>query len=152
MTDIQKQTTSLLVLLDTYYIPDGGFAGRRGGTVTGIRWNRGSREKQLIYNRGLESLADSMDLLFVSIYEAFGDAAWMVCDPTGRTDIHLNDLGHRIVAGRIFEVLATHCSGLSRKAQEERRRISKSPWRWGPEGHEKRLIEDFYPDSDEFKK
>ena len=150
LTEIQEQTKSLLLLLDTYYIPDGGFAGRRGGTVTGSQWNRGSREKQLIFNRGLESLAVSNDLLLVRVYEALGDADWMVCDPTGRTDIHLNDLGHQIVAGRIFEVLATNCSCLAHKAQEERRRIGKSPWRSGPEGHERQLIRDFYPDSAEF--
>ena len=150
LTEIQRDTHSLLVLLDTYYIPPGGYAGRRGGTETASVWNRGSREKQLTLNRRLESLAAEKNLLLVSVYEALGEADWMICDPTGRADIHLNDLGHQVVAGRIFEVLAANCSCLSHKAQEERRRIGKSPWRSGPEGHENRLIRDFYPDSDEF--
>ena len=34
---------------------------------------------------------------------------------------HPNDLGHRIIANRVFDVLAQNCSALSQKAVEPRK-------------------------------
>jgi len=67
-------------------------------------------------------------------------------------DIHVHDLGHRIIANRIFEVLAANCSCIAQKALEDRRRAGKSPWRYGLEGRENALVRDFYPDSTELLK
>ena len=43
--------------------------------------------------------------------------------------VHANDLGHGIVANRIFEVLARNCSGLAKKTKE----AEKSSPRWRDE-------------------
>ncbi len=61
--------------------------------------------------------------LFVDLLAAYGDADWLV----HHDGVHANDLGHRVVANKIFEVLAANCSGLSlatRKLEEE-----IPPWR-----------------------
>ena len=151
LTDIQEQTKSLVVLLDTYFVADAWHEDPpREGSSEG-RWKHGSREKQLVYNRAIEAVAAKNDLLCARIYEALEDAEWLICEPSG-PDIHLNDLGHQLVANRVFETLASNCSGLALKAAEDRRRVGKSPWRYGPEGQESRLIRDFYPESKAFLK
>jgi lysophospholipase L1-like esterase len=55
--------------------------------------------------------------LFVDVLAANRHTDWMV----HYDGVHANDLGHRIIANRIFEVLAQNCSGLARrtKALEE---------------------------------
>jgi len=41
--------------------------------------------------------------------------------------VHANNLGDRVIANRIFEVLAQNCSGLSQKAVELRKNFQQ--WR-----------------------
>ena len=54
---------------------------------------------------------------------AYAGAGWMV----HYDGCHANDLGHRIVANRIFEVLAQNCSGLARWTKSQERAIPR--WR-----------------------
>ena len=61
-----------------------------------------------------------------------GEAEWLICSPSGVGDTHANDLGHQIVANRVFEVLAVTCSALARKALSDREKVGKSPWRHEP--------------------
>ena len=75
------------------------------------------------YNRGIKRLAEKCDTLYADVFEAEGMAPWMI-DPDG---VHANNLGHRVIADRIFEVLAQNCSTLSRKAFQLRE--SFKPWR-----------------------
>ena len=42
-------------------------------------------------------------------------------------DLLANDLGHRVVANKVFEILASNCSGLARETQELEKEIP--PWR-----------------------
>ena len=48
--------------------------------------------------------------------------------------VHQNDLDHRIVANRIFDVLAQNCSGLAKKTRE----AEKTSPRWRDESTLKR--------------
>ncbi len=50
----------------------------------------------------------------VDLLTANGETEWMV----HYDGIHANDLGHRVVANRIFEVLAQNCSGLAKKTKK----------------------------------
>ena len=147
ITDIKNETQSLVVLMDTYFIPGKGYSNGTGGTIAGSNWDRGSKEMQGLYNQTIRDLAGANDLLFASVYEVQEEATWTFCTPSGEGDIHANDLGHRLIAHRVFEVIAANCSCVSIKAQEERERIGKSPWRRGPDSLEAQLIKDFYPDS-----
>ena len=152
VADIKKRTRSVIVLLDTYFIPGEGFNHKTGGTEVGRAWHFGNKRIQLRYNNAIQQVAKTNDVLFAPISEAQGDAEWMVCTPSGNGDIHANDLGHRVIANRVFEVLANNCSGLSKKALEDRRQTGKSPWRYEPwkKGADCRLEDklkrDFYPD------
>lgn len=153
LKDIQQQTESVIVLLDTYFIPEAGWSDRTGGTESGDNWDKGVSQTQVLFNKALQDTAHTLDILYAEVSKAQGGAEWMICNPDGRGDLHANDLGHRVIANKIFEVLASNCSGLSLKALNDREKAGKSPWRyepWKPGADcrwEDKLIRDFYPDS-----
>lgn len=153
LSDLKRRVRGVIVLLDTYFITAGGYRNRRGGTEAGVAWNRGSPRIQASFNRVLRRAATKFDLLFAEVSAAQGGAEWLICSPDGRGDAHANDLGHHLIAQKIFEVLASNCRGLSLKAQEDRRRTGKSPWRYEPYAPgadctwEEKLIRDFFPNS-----
>ncbi|HAA73602.1 TPA: hypothetical protein DCE37_00575 [Candidatus Latescibacteria bacterium] len=150
--DVKKETDALIALLNTYAIPTPGYENESGGSVSGNSWNKGSRESHTLYNLMLNDLAEDHSLLFVDIYSTQVRSPWTFCSPDGSGDIHANDLGHRLIANRIFEALATRCSFLSVEAQKARQKTGKSPWRHGPSSPEAKLIAEFYPDSPEIAK
>jgi lysophospholipase L1-like esterase len=98
---IQSNTSALVVLLGPYYMYD--FARRAG------HWDRGSLDLLHVFNDAVENVASQADCLFVDILAANRHTDWMV----HYDGVHANDLGHRIIANRVFEVLAQNCSGLS---------------------------------------
>ena len=85
-------------------------------TVGGEDWSHASLDIFAAYNQGIAQVAAAEGCLFVDLLGAYAGAGWMV----HYDGCHANDLGHRIVANRIFEVLAQNCSGLARwtKSQE----------------------------------
>ena len=54
---------------------------------------------------------------------AYDEAVWLV----HHDGVHANDLGHLVVANKIFEVLAQNCSGLAKHTKEMEQQIP--PWR-----------------------
>ena len=151
VADIEARTTAVIVLLDTYFCPENGWHQKTGGTEHGSSWDRGGPQTQARFNRALRRTARNHDLLFAEVSAAQDQAPWLICTPSGKGDIHANDLGHRLIGNRVFEVLAANCSGLSIKAQRDRRRVGKSPWRyepWEPGATcrwEDKLVRDFHP-------
>ena len=106
---IRSRTGALIVLLDCYY--------------TNWSWPDqpdflvyGRREVALAYNRAIAELALRLGALFVDVWDAMADASWVV----DRDGVHPNNLGHRLIAGRVFEVLARKCSVLARRSEQER--------------------------------
>lgn len=77
-----------------------------------------------VYNAALRRLAEECGVLWADVFESQGAAAWTV-DPVD--GVHPSNLGHRLIANRIFEVLAQNCSALSQKAVELRKTFK--PWR-----------------------
>ncbi len=75
------------------------------------------------FNQGIEEVAAQSECLFVDLLSAYGEADWLV----HRDGMHANDLGHRIVANKIFEVLASNCSGLALETKEMELHIPR--WR-----------------------
>ena len=147
--DIQAETKSLIVLMNTYAIPDNGYENSSGGSISGSSWDKANRESQTLYNLMLNDVAVDYDLLFADVHGAQVRSPWTFCSPGGTDDIHANDLGHRLIAHRLFEALATQCSFLSIQTQKARRKVGKSPWRHGASSPEAELIAEFYPRSPE---
>jgi lysophospholipase L1-like esterase len=93
----------LIVLPGPYYMTD--FTETNGGP----RWAQGSLESFYQFNVGIEQVAAEKDCLYVNLLESYRQADWMI----HFDGCHANDLGHRIVANKIFELLASNCSGLA---------------------------------------
>jgi lysophospholipase L1-like esterase len=106
---IQAGTQALVVLVGAYYMSD--FTRGPG------RWDKASLPRLHDFSSASRAVAADHDCLFVDILAANGHTDWMV----HYDGVHANDLGHRIIANRIFEVLAQNCSGLAvrTKALEE---------------------------------
>ena len=75
------------------------------------------------FNDATRELANKKECLFADLLAAFDNAPWMV----HRDGIHSNDLGHRVVANHIFNLLAANCSGLAKETKAVEEHIL--PWR-----------------------
>ena len=77
------------------------------------------------FNLVTEQVARETDCLFCDVLHAYGGSPWMVHED----GVHANDLGHRLVAHRVFETLAQHCSGLAVRTK----RLERESERWRDE-------------------
>lgn len=66
------------------------------------------------YNHAIKTLCETSDCLFVDLLRAMDGADWLI----HRDGVHLNDLGHRVVANAIFMKLSTECPGLAKETME----------------------------------
>lgn len=72
-------------------------------------YHRGSIEATEVYNLVIRQLAWEHGCLLADIWAAEGQADWVIHPDT----VHANDLGHRLIGHRVFETVATHCSGVA---------------------------------------
>ena len=114
---VRQEIRPLTLLLGPYYMTDFKLGGRR--------WSHADLDLFRKFNEAIAKIAEDNTCLFVNVLQANGETNWMV----HYDGVHANDLGHRIVANRIFEVLAQHCSCLAASTKEAE---SKSP-RWRDE-------------------
>ena len=124
--DIKKQTRAVVVLVNAYFLTD--FDGHAPYDQADVAVLKG-------YNSAMKQLAAECGVLLADVFAAEGQSPWMI-DTDG---VHPNNLGHRVIANRIFEVLAQNCSALSGKAFQQR----KSMKRWRP-AREKQIQEEFF--------
>jgi len=71
-------------------------------------FDQGSPEAMRVFNLVIKQVAEEEGAILADIHAAEGCADWMI-HPDG---VHANDLGHRIIAHRVFEALAQRCSCL----------------------------------------
>jgi lysophospholipase L1-like esterase len=114
---VRKAIDPLIVLLGPYYMHD--------FKLGGLTWSHASIDTFAQFNEGIAAVAKQEDCLFVDLLDAYQETHWMI----HYDGVHANDLGHRIVANRIFEVLAQHCSSLAKKTKE----AEKTSPRWRDE-------------------
>ncbi|MBM3972180.1 MAG: hypothetical protein FJ302_20320 [Planctomycetes bacterium] len=112
---VRASIQPLIVLLGPYYMT--------GFDQYGPHWNKATLELFHQFNEATSKVAADKDCLFVDLLSAYGNANWLVHHDA----VHANDLGHRIVANKVFEILASNCSGLARETQELERHIPR--WR-----------------------
>ena len=112
---VRERIEPLIVLLGPYYMTD--FA------LGGADWSHANLEIFQRFNNAIGQLAYESECLFVDLMESYRNADWLV----HHDGCHANDLGHRIVANKIFEVLASNCSGLAAETKEQEKSIP--PWR-----------------------
>ncbi len=72
-------------------------------------FDQGTPEATRVFNLVIAQVAEEEGAVLADIHAAEGGADWMI-HPDG---VHANDLGHRIIAHRVFEALAQRCSCLA---------------------------------------
>jgi len=112
--DIKGKTGAVVVVLNAYFMT---------GFDRYDPFKLGSIASFKAYNAAEEDLARECDVLYADVFDAEGMAPWTI-DPDG---VHANNLGHRLVANRVFETLAKNCSCLSESSVEARKTFT--PWR-----------------------
>lgn len=106
----------LIVLPGPYFMTDfavGSEAGFGHGSIEGLG----------IFNKAIERVAQEEACLYVNLLDAYQGTDWMI----HYDGVHANDLGHRVVANRIFEALAQHCSALAVRTRTAERNSPR--WR-----------------------
>jgi len=114
---VREAIQPLIVLPGPFFMTD--FSEDCGGP----RWAHGSLEIFHQYNEAIETVADETDCLYVNLLESYREAPWLI----HFDGCHANDLGHRLVANKMFEVLASNCSGLALETKSLEKQIP--PWR-----------------------
>lgn len=98
--DVRDACDPVLVLTTVYH-------------MTGYRswppYDRGSPELTALYNEVIRQLARRNDGILADVYDAEGRADWLI----NQDGVHANRVGNLLIANRIFEAIAQHCSGLS---------------------------------------
>jgi len=107
----------VILLLGPYYMTD--------FSVGGPAWSHADLALFHAFNNAVAEVSAEEECLYVDVLAANGGTEWMV----HYDGVHQNDLGHRIVANRIFEVLAQNCSCLANKT----RKAEKTSPRWRDE-------------------
>ena len=75
----------------------------------------GSVAATQVYNLVIRQLAEAHGCIVADIREAEGQADWVIHPDT----VHANDLGHLLIGHRVFEAIATHCSGVAARVTAE---------------------------------
>jgi lysophospholipase L1-like esterase len=112
---VRDNCAPLIVLPGPYFMTD--------FSVGGQVWSHADLRLFEQFNRQIASVADTLDCLFVDLLAGYDRTPWLV----HHDGVHANDLGHLVVAHRIFEKLLQNCSGLARNTQALEESIP--PWR-----------------------
>jgi len=116
---VRERIAPLIVLLGSFHMTGYGMKHSETG------WDYATPAVLAAYNTATARVAEAESCLFVDVFGAFGQADWLI----HYDNVHLDDVGHRLTANAIFNVLARSCSGLARHTQE----IEKTSPRWRDE-------------------
>jgi lysophospholipase L1-like esterase len=78
-------------------------------------WERSSYDVTEVYNLVIAQLARANGAILADVYAAEVGVDWLV----DQDHCHPNDLGHRLIANRVFEAIARNCSFVARTMPEE---------------------------------
>jgi lysophospholipase L1-like esterase len=78
-------------------------------------YDRGCVAATLKFNQAIYALAERTGCLYADAYHAEGRADWVV----HQDSVHANRVGNILIANEIFQVLATHCSGLAKTVNHQ---------------------------------
>jgi lysophospholipase L1-like esterase len=99
IVDVREACDPLIVLTTIYYMT---------GWKSFPPFDRGSVELTENYNAAIAALAEEHGCLLSDLWAAEGGADWLI-NPDG---VHANRVGNLVIAHRVFETLASHCSCL----------------------------------------
>ncbi len=105
---IRAHIDPTIVILNTYYMHE--YLYRHCE-----HWEESNYDITEVYNLVIRQLADSNHLILADVYAAEVGVDWII-DPD---HCHPNDLGHRLVANRVFEAIVRHCSFVAARMPRE---------------------------------
>ena len=111
LSDVQAACAPVTVLTTVYYM-----------TAYDLcpPYAQGSPEATRVYSEVIRQLAAANGCLLADIYQAEGGLLEAGAPGVVRPDtVHANGLGHRLIGHRVFEVIATHCSGVAAQVTAE---------------------------------
>lgn len=95
---IRAKIDPLIVALNTYYMHEVLYAYQN--------WDQSNYDVTDVFNLVIEQLAETNGLILADIYSAEVGVDWIIDED----HCHPNDLGHRIIANRVFEAITRNCS------------------------------------------
>jgi lysophospholipase L1-like esterase len=106
ITDVQRACSPVTVLTTVYH-------------MSAYDWyppyNIGSVAATEVFNLVIGQLAEQHGCILADIWDAEGQADWVVHPDT----VHANDLGHLLIGHRVFGAIATRCSGVASRVTAE---------------------------------
>ena len=112
---VREEIQPLIVLIGPYYMTD--------FTVGAPHWGHADLNLFHEFNDVIAQTAETCQCLYVDLLSSYRGADWLI----HRDGVHANDLGHMIVANKIFELLASSCSGLAQETKHLE--VEFTPWR-----------------------
>ena len=100
---IQSKISPVIVVINTYYMHEEFYKSCE-------HWEESDYDTTDIYNLVIRHLTEKNHLIYADIYSAQSGVDWSVSGD----HCHPNDLGHRLIANRVFEAIARNCSFTAR--------------------------------------
>ena len=97
-----------IVMLNTYYMHEVLY-------TECPHWEESSYNVTEVYNVVIRQIAEANDCILADIYAAEVGVDWII----DNDHCHPNDLGHRIIANRVFEAIVRNCSFVARTMPKE---------------------------------
>ncbi|MGQ9608591.1 MAG: SGNH/GDSL hydrolase family protein [bacterium] len=105
---VRAKIDPLIVVLNTYYMHEYLYHNCE-------HWEESNYEVTDVYNLVIQQIAESNNLILADIYSAEVGVDWLV----DMDHCHPNDLGHKIIANRVFEAIVRNCSFVARTMPKE---------------------------------
>ncbi|MFC1452909.1 SGNH/GDSL hydrolase family protein [Verrucomicrobiota bacterium] len=97
----------VIVLVNTYYMHEVLYTHCEN-------WEESSYDLTEAYNLVIQQIAENNGLILADVYSAEVGVDWII----DQDHCHPNDLGHRIIANRVFEAIVRNCSFVARTMPE----------------------------------
>ena len=101
---IRAKIDPVIVLLNTYYMHEVLY-------TKCTHWEDSSYDLTDLYNLLIQQIVEANGLILADVYSAETGVDWIIDED----HCHPNDLGHRIIANRVFEAVVRNCSFTARR-------------------------------------
>ncbi len=105
---IRERIDPVIVIVNTYYMHEIKYK-------NSPHWSESSYNLTEVYNLVIQQIAEEKGLVLADVYSAEKGVDWIV----DQDHCHPNDLGHRIIANRVFEAIVRSCSFVARQMPTE---------------------------------
>jgi len=99
---VRARINPVIVIVNTYYMHEVLYAM--------APWDASDYDVTEVYNVVIRQLAQANGLILADVYAAEVGVDWIIDED----HCHPNDLGHRLIAHRVFEAIARNCSFVAR--------------------------------------